>query len=151
MEEAYVLTKYATEVTIIHRRDSFKATPAMQEKVKENSKIKIMWNTEVVKANGSVKLESLELKNVLDNTISTIPFDGLFIAIGHKPTSDVFKGIVNMDDKGYLLNSEWHCGTNIKGVFVAGDVVDKDFKQAIVASGMGCIAAMEAIKYLESV
>jgi thioredoxin reductase (NADPH) len=149
MEEATVLTKYASEVVIIHRRDEFKATPAMQEKVKTNPKVKIMWNTEVVEAKGTQKLESLILKNNQTNETSEVPFDGLFVAIGHKPMSDVFEGVIDRDERGFIDQANWHCGTNIKGVFAAGDVMDKHFKQAIVASGMGCIAGMEALKYLE--
>lgn len=149
MEEASVLTKYASEVTIIHRRDAFKASAAMQEKVKGNPKIKIMWNSEVIAANGQSKLESVDIKNTLSpSQISNLKIDGLFVAIGHKPASEVFKGIIDMDEAGYIDQSKWHCGTNIKGIFVAGDVIDKHFKQAIVASGMGCIAAMEALNYL---
>ena len=149
MEEAHVLTKYASEVTIIHRRDSFRASAAMQEKVKSDSKIKIMWNTEVVRANGVSSLESLSLKNNKTGETTKIPFDGLFIAIGHKPASEIFKGVIDQDERGYIDQANWHCGTNIKGIFAAGDVMDKYFKQAIIASGMGCIAAMEALKYLE--
>lgn len=149
MEEALVLTKYASEVTIVHRRDAFKASAAMQEKVKGNPKIKIMWNSEVVAANGQSKLESVDIKNTLSpSQISNLKIDGLFVAIGHKPASEVFKGIIDMDEAGYIDQSKWHCGTNVKGIFVAGDVIDKHFKQAIVASGMGCIAAMEALNYL---
>lgn len=149
MEEASVLTKYASEVTIIHRRDSFRATEAMQEKVKGNPKIKILWNTEVTEVKGEMKLEKLVLKNNQTNEVSEVPFDGLFVAIGHKPSSDVFKGVINMDEKGYVDQTNWHCGTNIKGIFAAGDVMDKHFKQAVVSTGMGCIAAMETLKYLE--
>jgi thioredoxin reductase (NADPH) len=149
MEEASVLTKYASEVTIIHRRDEFKASAAMQEKVKTNPKIKILWNTEVVAAKGDSKLESLSLKNNQTNEISEVVFDGLFVAIGHKPTSEVFKGVIDMDENGFVIQKNWHCGTNVSGIFAAGDVMDKHFKQAIVSAGMGCIAAMEAIKYLE--
>lgn len=149
MEEALVLTKYASEVTIIHRRDAFKASAAMQEKVKGNPKIKIMWNSEVIAANGQSKLESVDIKNTLSpSQVSNLKIDGLFVAIGHKPASEVFKGIIDMDEAGYIDQSKWHCGTNVKGIFVAGDVIDKHFKQAIVASGMGCIAAMEALNYL---
>lgn len=149
MEEASVLTKYASEVTIIHRREEFKASAAMQEKVKANPLIKIMWNTEVVEAKGSAKLESLSLKNNKTNEITEIPFDGLFVAIGHKPASDVFVGKIETDEKGYVEHSIGHCGTSAPGVFVAGDVIDKKFKQAVVAAGMGCMAAMETLKYLE--
>lgn len=149
MEEAHVLTKYASEVTLIHRRNEFRASAAMQEKIKDNPKIKIMWNTEVTYANGENKLESLTLKNNETGETSEVLFDGLFIAIGHKPSSEVFKDVIKTDEKGYVDQTNWHCGTNIKGIFAAGDVMDKHFKQAIVASGMGCIAAMEALKYLE--
>jgi thioredoxin reductase (NADPH) len=149
MEEAVVLTKYASEVTIIHRRDTFKATPAMQEKVTANPKIKIMWNTEVGEVVGSGKLEKLILKNNKTGETSDFPVDGLFVAIGHKPASDIFANIIKRDEKGYIEPINWHCGTSVKGVFTAGDVMDKHFKQAIVASGMGCIAGMEALKYLE--
>lgn len=150
MEEASVLTKYASEVVIIHRRDEFKATPAMQEKVKNNPKIKIMWNTEVEEVVGQEKVMSLKLKNNKTGEKVEVPFDGLFVAIGHRPSSNVFAGIIDMDEKGYIDQANWHCGTNVKGVFAAGDVMDKHFKQAIVSAGMGCIAAMEALKYLES-
>jgi thioredoxin reductase (NADPH) len=149
MEEAMVLTKYASEVTIIHRREEFKASAAMQEKVKGNPAIKIMWNTEVVAAKGESKLENLSLKNNKTNEITDIPFDGLFVAIGHKPASDIFAGKIELDEKGYVEHSIGHCGTSVPGVFVAGDVIDKEYKQAIVAAGMGCIAAMETLKYLE--
>jgi thioredoxin reductase (NADPH) len=149
MEEASVLTKYAAEVTIIHRRGEFKASAAMQEKVKSDPKIKIMWNTEVTEAKGAGKLEKLVLKNNQTNEITEIPFDGLFVAIGHKPASDIFAGKLTLDDKGYIESVSEHCQTSVKGVFVAGDVIDKKFKQTVVAAGMGCIAAMETLKYLE--
>jgi thioredoxin reductase (NADPH) len=149
MEEASVLTKYASEVTIIHRREEFRASAAMQEKVKSDPKIKILWNTEVSGAIGTEKLEKLVLKNNKTGEVSELIVDGLFVAIGHKPNSGVFAGQIEMDEKGYIESKTEHCGTSVKGVFVAGDVVDKKFKQAVVAAGMGCIAAMETLKYLE--
>jgi thioredoxin reductase (NADPH) len=149
MEEAHVLTKYADEVIIIHRNDSFKATEAMQEKVLNNPKIKIIWNTEVTEVLGENKLEKIKLLNNKDNKTSELEIDGMFVAIGHKPDSDIFKGQVEMDEKGFIIAKDFHCGTSVPGVFVAGDVLDKDYKQAIVASGSGCIAAMEASKYLD--
>lgn len=149
MEEALVLTKYASEVVIIHRRDEFKASAAMQEKVRSIPAIKIMWNTEVIEAKGTGKLEKLVLKNNQTGETAEVPFDGLFVAIGHKPASDVFAGKVDLDDKGYIEPKNWHCGTSVRGVFTAGDVMDKHFKQAVVSAGMGCIAAMETLKYLE--
>jgi thioredoxin reductase (NADPH) len=149
MEEASVLTKYASEVIIIHRRDAFRASAAMQEKVKNNPKVKILWNSEVVKANGESKLTSLDLINKLTNQPTQLPIDGLFVAIGHKPQSDVFAGFVARDEKGFIEPKDEHCETSIKGVFVAGDVMDKKYKQAITSAGMGCIAAMETLKFLE--
>jgi len=149
MEEASVLTKYASEVTIIHRRGEFRASVAMQEKVKSDPKIKILWNTEVEEAVGSEKLEKLVLKNNKTGQTSEIIVDGLFVAIGHKPDSDVFAGQIERDEKGFIEFKADHSGTSVKGVFAAGDVVDKRFKQAVVSAGMGCIAAMEALKYLE--
>lgn len=149
MEEAHILTKYASEVTLIHRKDSFRATEAMQEKIKNDPKVKILWNTEVTEALGSNKLEAIKILNNKDNKTSELKLDGLFVAIGHKPDSDIFQGQVEMDDKGFILHKNFHCGTSVKGVFVAGDVMDKDFKQAIAAAGAGCIAGMEVLKYLD--
>jgi thioredoxin reductase (NADPH) len=149
MEEASVLTKYASEVTIIHRREEFRASVAMQEKVKSDPKIKILWNTEVSEATGNGKLEKLVLKNNKTGETSELAVDGLFVAIGHKPASDIFAGQIETDEKGYVEHSMGHCGTSVKGVFVAGDVIDKKFKQAVVAAGMGCMAAMEVLGYLE--
>jgi len=147
MEEALVLTKYVLEVIIIHRRDEFRASVAMQEKVKSNPKIKIMWNTEVVKAKGESKLESLSLRNNKTNETSEVPFDGLFVAIGHAPSTMIFKGKIDLDERGYVKNQGTR--TNVPGVFVSGDVHDSMYKQAITAAGFGCMAGMDALKYLE--
>jgi len=151
MEEASVLTKYASEVTIIHRRDAFRASAAMQEKVTSNPKIKILWNSEVVEAVGDQKLEKLVINNNKTGETMDFPIDGLFVAIGHKPNSDIFKDIIKTDEKGFITAYEGdkHCGTSVEGIFVAGDVMDKDYKQAITSAGMGCIAAMETLKWLE--
>ena len=149
MEEASVLTKYASEVTLIHRRDEFKASAAMQEKVKNDPKVKIMWNSEVIEAIGETKLEKLVIKNNETGETAEVPFDGLFIAIGHKPTSDIFARQIERDERGYILKKTWHSGTSTRGIFVAGDVTDKHFRQAVVSTGMGCMAAMEALEYLE--
>lgn len=149
MEEAHTLTKYASEVVLIHRKDFFRATEAMQEKIKNNPKIKILWNTQVVEVLGNSKLEAIKILNNKDNKTSELKLDGLFVAIGHKPDSDVFKGKIEMDDKGFILAKNFHCGTSVKGIFVAGDVLDKDYKQAVVAAGAGCIAGMEVLKFLD--
>jgi thioredoxin reductase (NADPH) len=148
MEEALTLTRYASEVTIIHRRDQFRASAAMQQKVLNNPKIKVLWNTEVSEIKGRDKVESLILKNNKDNTTSQLPVDGVFIAIGHKPETDIFKGPVVVDEKGYIAVQEG-TKTNVPGVFVAGDVHDYRYRQAITAAGFGSMAALDVLKYLE--
>jgi thioredoxin reductase (NADPH) len=148
MEEASVLTKYASEVTIIHRRDAFRASAAMQEKIKTNPKIKILWNSEVVEAVGDQKLEKLVINNNKTGETTDFLVDGLFIAIGHKPGSEIFKGMIDMDEKGFIKVREGS-KTNVPGIFVAGDVHDNTYKQAITAAGFGCQAAMDTLKWLE--
>lgn len=148
MEEALTLTKYASDVTIIHRREEFRASAAMQEEVKGNSKIKIIWNSEVVEAKGEQKLESLRLKDTKTGEESEIPFEGLFIAIGHAPSTLPFAGKVQLDDKGYVVAVEGHTKTSVPGVFVSGDVQDTTYKQAVTAAGFGCMAGMNALAYL---
>lgn len=150
MEEALTLTKYASEVTIIHRHDTFKASAAMQTEVKKNPKIKIMWNSEVVEAKGADKLESIKIKNNKTGQEIDFPLDGLFIAIGHRPSSMPFQGKIELDEKGYVLAKEGRTKTSVPGVFVSGDVQDTTYKQAITAAGFGCMAAMDALKYLSS-
>jgi thioredoxin reductase (NADPH) len=147
MEEALALTKYASEVTIIHRRDVFKASAAMQERVKASPKIKVLWNTEVAEAKGEGKLEKLVLKNNKTGETSEVAFDGLFIAIGHAPATEIFKGKIDLDERGFVKNTGTR--TNVPGIFVSGDVQDYTYKQAVTAAGLGCMAAMDVIKYLE--
>lgn len=148
MDEASVLTKYASKVAIIYRGDKFRATQIMQDKVLENPKIKIIWNTEVTKINGKDKVEGLGLRNNKTNQNSELKVDGVFIAIGHKPESEIFKGLIETDERGFIKIQEGS-KTNVPGVFVAGDVYDYRYKQAITAAGFGCQAAMDALKYLE--
>lgn len=148
MEEALVLTKYASEVYIIHRREEFRASAAMQKKVLENPKIKVLWNSEVTGAIGEGKLEKLKIKNNKDGTETELQVDGVFVAIGHKPDTEVFAGKVEMDERGFIKISD-HTKTNIEGVFTAGDVHDAHYKQAITAAGFGCMAGMDVLKYLE--
>lgn len=150
MEEANVLTKYASKVYLIHRRDEFRASPAMQIKVKDNPKVEILWNTEVKEVLGTNKVEGIKIINNKDNSEREIFLDGVFVAVGHKPDSDIFSGILERDENGYIVNKDLHLKTSVPGVFVAGDVFDKEFKQAIVSSGLGCIAAMQALKHLET-
>lgn len=150
MEEALVLTKYATQVTIVHRRDSFRASAAMQKRVMENEKIDIRWNTEVVKLNGENKLESVTLKT--ESGEEEVAVDGVFVAIGHIPSSNIFRNIINMDERGYIIpqpNGEFNFSTNVEGIFVAGDIHDNTYRQAITAAGYGAMAGMEALKYLD--
>lgn len=153
MEEALVLTKYANEVIVIHRRDTFKASKAMQTKVLTNPKIKVLWNTEVIDVVGVSSLEKAVLKNNKTNETTNFLIDGLFIAIGHTPSTNIFKDKVELDIKGYIKkisNDKYKMATSVDGVFVAGDVHDLEFKQAITAAGFGCMAGMEVLKYLQS-
>jgi len=149
MEEAQVLTKYASEVTIIHRREEFRASAIMQEKVKTNPKIKILWNTEVVEVKGESKLEILNLKNNKTGEASELVVDGLFIAIGHTPSTTIFKGSIDLDERGYVVAHD-KTKTSVDGIFVAGDVEDHRYKQAVTAAGFGCMAAMDALDFLAS-
>lgn len=149
MEEAFVLTKYATSITIVHRKDKFRASEAMQQKVLNNPKIKVLWNTEVEEFKGNQQLERVVLKNNKTNETSELVVDGAFVAIGHTPSTQIFKGPVELDEKGYVVVKD-HTKTNIPGVFVAGDVHDYRYRQAITAAGFGCMAAMDALKYLET-
>lgn len=146
MEEASVLTKYASEVTIIHRRNEFKASMAMQEKVKKNPKIKILWNTEVIKVNGESRLESVDLKNNIDDSVLNLKIDGLFVAIGHSPATEIFKGQIELDERGFVKNEGTK--TNIPGIFVSGDVHDHTYEQAVTAAAFGCMAGMDVLDYL---
>lgn len=149
MEEALILTKYASEVTIIHRRDSFRASEAMQKRVLDSSNIKVLWNTEVVKVNGESRIENLELKNNTTNETTAFPVDGLFVAIGHVPMSSIFQDKIEIDDKGYIIAHD-RTKTSVPGIFVAGDVADFHYKQAITAAGFGCMAGMDTLNYLQS-
>ncbi|KKR71229.1 MAG: Thioredoxin reductase [Candidatus Woesebacteria bacterium GW2011_GWA2_40_7b] len=147
MEEADVLTKYASEVIIVHRREAFRASAVMQKKVLDNPKIKVMWDTEVIEVIGVEKVEKVKIKNNKTNEVSELPTDGLFVAIGHKPGSEIFKGTIDTDDNGFIKIREGN-KTNVPGVFVAGDVHDFKYKQAVTAAGFGCQAGMDALNYL---
>lgn len=147
MEEALVLTKYATKVTIIHRKPKFRASKAMQEKILNNSKINIVWNTEVLEVIGKEKFEGLKIKDIVSGIISEIRADGLFVAIGHTPSSQIFKDKLELDEKGYIKVYEGS-KTNIPGIFVSGDVHDHTYKQAVTAAGFGCQAALDTLNYL---
>lgn len=147
MEEALVLTKYATRVTIIHRKSEFRASKAMQEKVFANKKIDIIWDSEIAEVIGEQKLESVKVLNSKTNESTEIKVDGLFVAIGHNPTSALFKGLIDLDEKGYVV-PKVGSKTNIEGIFVSGDIHDHTYKQAITAAGYGCMAGMETVNFI---
>ncbi len=148
-EEALFLTKFATKVYLVHRRDKLRAEKILQDRLKQNSKIEFIWNSEVTKFNGNDDLESIDLLNKQDNKISNLKIDGVFIAIGHDPATQLFKGQLKMDDSGYIITDPDSTKTSIEGVFAAGDVKDKIYRQAVTAAGMGCMAALEVEKYLD--
>ena len=151
VEEALFLTKFASNVTLIHRRDNLRAEKMLQEKLKSNKKINIIWDTIVEKANGEENpksLNSITIKNKKSGEVKDLKIDGLFVAIGHDPATKIFKDKINMDNEGYILTKPDSTSTNVPGVFAAGDVKDKIYRQAVTAAGMGCMAALEAEKYL---
>ena len=151
VEEAMFLTKFASKVKLIHRRDKLRAEKLLQKKLMNNKKIEIIWDSVVEDVLGDKKPKSvkgLKIKNVKSNKISELKIDGLFIAIGHDPATSLFKGQLNMDKDGYVVTKPDSTVTNIPGVFAAGDVKDKIFRQAVTAAGMGCMAALEAEKFL---
>jgi thioredoxin reductase (NADPH) len=147
MEEATVLTKFAQQVILMHRRDSFKASEIMQKRVRENPRIKIMLNNELTEILGELKVEKVKIKDNITGKVSEMPIDGVFVAVGHMPNSKMFTGI-DLDEAGFVKVHD-HYLTNIAGVFVAGDVHDNQYKQAITAAGYGCSAALEVQKWLE--
>ena len=150
LEEALFLTKFADKVTIVHRRDSLRASKIMQERAFKNDKIDFAWNSQVVELIGENKLEGAVLEDVLTGERTTRPFTGVFVAIGHRPNTDLFKGILDMEDNGYLITAPGGTATNIDGVFACGDVQDHTYRQAITAAGSGCMAAIDAERWLEA-
>ena len=149
MEEASYLTKFASKVYVIHRRDSFRASKAMQARILDNPKAEPVWNSVVVDVLGNDFIEGLLLENVLTKERTTLPVRGLFIAIGHSPATKFLQGAgLEFDEKGYIALTKRSSHTNIEGVFAAGDVADSTYRQAITASGMGCQAAMDAERWL---
>jgi len=149
MEEALFLTRFGSKVTVIHRRGSFRASKIMADRVHAHEKIEIIWNSEVTEVIGAEKTEALVLRNLETNAITTIAADALFIAIGHDPNTAIVNGQIDLDPAGYIVSADG-VTTNIPGVFVAGDVFDIRYKQAITAAGSGCKAALEVEKYLEA-
>lgn len=172
MEEALVLTKYASGVTVVHRRDAFRASQVMQQKVLNHPKIKVIWNSEVEEILGTDRVTGIRLKNVQTQEVTEFEAQGVFVAIGHLPSSKTFEGQVDLDEKGYVKKSQnghamtakvksqndkgeeigsvFSMMTSVQGVFVAGDVHDHHYRQAITAAGMGCMAAMDVERWLQN-
>ena len=151
VEEAMFLTKFASKVKLIHRRNELRAEKMLQEKLKANKKIEIIWDSvvdEVLGDNEPKGVNGIKIKNVKNNKITELKVHGLFIAIGHDPATSLFKDQLKMDKEGYLITKPDSTETNIPGVFAAGDVKDKIFRQAVTAAGMGCMSALEAEKFL---
>ena len=147
VEEAMFLTKFASKVKLIHRRDKLRAEKMLQKKLMDNKKIEIIWDSvveEIVGDDDPKNVKGLKIKNVKNNNISDLKIDGLFIAIGHDPATQLFKNQLEMDKEGYLITKSDSTETNVPGVYAAGDVKDKTFRQAVTAAGMGCMAALEA-------
>jgi thioredoxin reductase (NADPH) len=147
-EESLFLTKFASKVILIHRRDQLRAEKILQDRLFKNDKIELIWDSEVKSFNGDESIHSIDVKNVKTNDTNNILVDGVFIAIGHDPATSLFKDQLTMDQNGYILTKPDSTQTSIEGVFAAGDVKDKIYRQAITAAGMGCMAALEVEKYL---
>lgn len=150
VEEATFLTKFASKVYLIHRRDTLRASKIMQERALNHPKIEMVWNSTVDDLIGDTKLEGAVLRNTVTGETSTLPVTGLFVAIGHRPNTDLFAGVLDMEDNGYLITKPGSSYTNIEGVFACGDVQDHTYRQAITAAGSGCMAAIDAERWLEA-
>ncbi len=148
LEEAIFLTKFATQVTVVHRRDRLRASKILQKRAMTNAKIKFVWNSTVDEILGKDKVEGVKVRDVKTDQVSMIPCDGVFVAIGFQPNTTIFRGQIELDEKGYIVSK--NAGrTSVEGVFVAGDVHDFKYRQAVTAAGEGCRAALDALAYLE--
>ena len=150
MEEALFLTRFGKSVTVIHRRDTLRASKIMQERALANPRIVFLWNSEVAEVLGTEKVTGLLIRDTKDGTEHVLPVTGLFVAIGHDPRSELFSGQLATDDEGYLLVDQPSTRTAIEGVFACGDVVDRTYRQAVTAAGTGCAAALDAERWLAS-
>jgi thioredoxin reductase (NADPH) len=149
MEESLFLTKFASKVTIVHRRDEFRASKIMAARALEHEKIEVLWNTIVTEVHGDNGVESVTLEDTVTGETSELKTDGVFVAIGHKPTTDLFKGHLDLDENGYLIAGlDGGTRTSLEGVFAAGDVADHTYRQAVTAAGTGCMAAIDAERWL---
>ena len=149
-EEALYLSKICATVHMIVRRDEMRASLIMQQRVKDTPNIKIYWNSQTDEILGDTVVEAVRIKNCKDDTMTVVPITGFFVAIGHKPNSDVFKQYIHTDDQGYVITVPGRAETNVKGVFACGDLQDKVYRQAVTAAGTGCMAALEAERYLSA-
>ena len=150
VEEATFLTKFASKVTMVHRRDTLRASKIMQDRALSNPKIEMLWNATVTALHGDDKLSGATVRDVHTEVDTVLPVTGLFVAIGHRPNTDLFKGVLDMEDTGYLITRPGSTHTNIEGVFACGDVQDHTYRQAITAAGSGCMAAIDAERWLEA-
>ncbi|MGB3411682.1 MAG: thioredoxin-disulfide reductase [Microthrixaceae bacterium] len=150
VEEAMFLSRFANSVTIIHRRDELRASKIMQDRAHANEKIRFMWNTVVEDIIGDTTVEALSVSDVNTGEVTKVPFAGVFVAIGHRPNTDLFRGQLDLKENGYLVTKDSSSRTNIEGVFAAGDVQDDWYRQAITAAGSGCMAAIDAERWLEA-
>jgi len=148
MEEALFLTKFASKVTVIHRRDEFRASPIMVARLLEHPKIEVLWDSVVVEIVGDTLVEGAKIRNVKTDEVTDIEADGVFVAIGHTPNTKVFEGEIDLDEDGYVLTEPGTTVTSVEGVFAAGDVTDKVYRQAVTAAGLGCQAALDAQRWL---
>jgi thioredoxin reductase (NADPH) len=148
MEEALFLTKFASSVTVVHRRDELRASQVMQDRAFANDKIDFVWNAMVTDVIGDVTVEAVALTDTITGQTRQLPTDGVFVAIGHDPETALFAGQLELDDQGYILVDEPSTQTSVPGVFAAGDVVDHTYRQAVTAAGMGCKAAIDAEHWL---
>jgi thioredoxin reductase (NADPH) len=149
MEEANFLTKFATRVYVVHRRDKLRASKIMQDRALKNERISFIWNSVVEDILGNDLVTGVRLKNLVMGTTTTLPISGVFIAIGHRPNTALFAGQLDMDARGYIVTKQGTTATSVPGVFAAGDVQDSTYRQAVTAAGTGCMAAIDAERYLE--
>lgn len=152
MEEADFLTKFASKVTIVHRRDEFRASKIMQKRVLANDKVNVIWNSNLHEVLGKDVVQGIVLKNTLTGDLETLEdVTGVFLAIGHKPNTDLFKGVLDMDEVGYIQTKGKSTKTNVAGIFACGDAQDKEYRQAVTAAGTGCMAAIDAERWLQEI
>ena len=150
MEEAQFLTRFAKKVYVIHRRDTFRASKIMADRVLANEKIEVLWNSQLHDVKGDKEVTAIDVKNTETGEVKELPMQGVFIAIGHKPNTDIFKGQLEMDENGYLITKADNTYTSVDGIFASGDVQDHVYRQAITAAGTGCMAAIDAERWLEN-